>query len=90
VFSGLCGPMGFTGWLVMVAVWTGLIALVVWTIARLFPSDRHLRHRLGRRISRNRRPCPTTAYMTGTVRRLREADDEGQHADAIAQAEAGS
>jgi hypothetical protein len=29
--------MGLTGWLVMAAVWTGLIALVVWAIARLFP-----------------------------------------------------
>ena len=37
MFSGLCGPMGVTGWLVMAALWTGLIALVVWAIARLFP-----------------------------------------------------
>jgi hypothetical protein len=33
----LCGPMGLTGWVVTWTVWTGLIALVVWTIARLFP-----------------------------------------------------
>ncbi|HEX5995145.1 MAG TPA: hypothetical protein VFY84_08410, partial [Jiangellales bacterium] len=37
MFGALCGPMGLTGWVVMAAVWTGLIALVVWSIARLFP-----------------------------------------------------
>ncbi len=37
MFSGLCGPMGLTGWIIMAVVWTGLIAVVVWAIARLFP-----------------------------------------------------
>lgn len=37
MFGGLCGPMGLAGWAVMVVVWTGLIALVVWAISRLFP-----------------------------------------------------
>jgi hypothetical protein len=37
MFGGVCGPLGWTGWVVMAVVWTGLIALVVWAIARLFP-----------------------------------------------------
>ncbi len=37
MFPNVCGAMGLTGWLVMLLVWTGLIALVVWAITRLFP-----------------------------------------------------
>ena len=37
MFGGLCGPIGLTGWLVMGVVWTGVTAVVVWAIARLFP-----------------------------------------------------
>ena len=40
MFPTFCGPMGVTGWLLMLLFWAGLIALVVWGIARLFP-DRH-------------------------------------------------
>ncbi|MFI7544825.1 hypothetical protein [Actinoplanes sp. NPDC049599] len=32
-----CGAMGLAGWLVMLLVWTALIAAVVWGITRLFP-----------------------------------------------------
>jgi hypothetical protein len=32
MFGGLCGPLGWTGWVVMSVVWTGLIALVVWAM----------------------------------------------------------
>jgi hypothetical protein len=37
MFPNFCGAMGVAGWLVMLLVWTGLIALVVWAITRLFP-----------------------------------------------------
>ena len=37
MFPNFCGAMGFAGWLVMLLVWTGLIALVVWAITHLFP-----------------------------------------------------
>lgn len=32
-----CGPMGIAGWQLMLLIWAGLIALVVWGVARLFP-----------------------------------------------------
>lgn len=41
MFPNFCGAMGFAGWLVMLLVWTGLIALVVWAITRLFPDRPH-------------------------------------------------
>jgi hypothetical protein len=37
MFPNFCGAMGFAGWLVMLVVWTGVVALVVWTITRLLP-----------------------------------------------------
>lgn len=37
MFPNFCGSMGLLGWLVMLLVWGGLIALVVWGIALLFP-----------------------------------------------------
>ena len=37
MFPNLCAAMGFASWLVILLVWTGLIALVVWGITRLFP-----------------------------------------------------
>lgn len=41
MFPNFCGAIGFAGWLVMLLVWTGLIALVVWAITRLFPDRLH-------------------------------------------------
>ena len=41
MFPDFYGAMGFAGWLVMLLVWTVLIALVVWGITRLFPRGRH-------------------------------------------------
>ena len=41
MFPNFCGPMGFAGWLVMLLVWTAVIALVVWGITRLFPDRPH-------------------------------------------------
>ena len=37
MFQGFCGAMGPLGWVTMALLWTGLIALVVWAISRLFP-----------------------------------------------------
>jgi hypothetical protein len=37
MFPNFCGAMGLAGWLIMLLIWTGLIALVVWAITRLFP-----------------------------------------------------
>jgi len=37
MFPNFCGAMGFAGWLVMLVVWAGLVALMVWGVARLFP-----------------------------------------------------
>jgi hypothetical protein len=37
MFPSFFGVIGVAGWLVMLLVWTGLVALVVWTITRLFP-----------------------------------------------------
>lgn len=38
MIPNFCGAMGIAGWLVMLLAWTGLIALVVWAISRLFPN----------------------------------------------------
>lgn len=35
---GYCGAWGASGWLLMVGLWAGFIALVVWVVSRLFPS----------------------------------------------------
>ncbi|HET8661691.1 MAG TPA: hypothetical protein VFM55_22190 [Micromonosporaceae bacterium] len=37
MFPSFCGAMGFAGWLFMLVFWAGLVALVVWGVARLFP-----------------------------------------------------
>ena len=41
MFGGFCSAMGPLGWVAMALLWTGLIALVVWAISRLFPE--HIR-----------------------------------------------
>ncbi|RYG15773.1 MAG: hypothetical protein EON96_09995 [Caulobacteraceae bacterium] len=33
-----CAQMSAGGWLVMVVVWIGIVALVVWGLSRLFPA----------------------------------------------------
>ncbi len=33
-----CGQMGAEGWLLTVAVWAVVLALVVWAVSRLFPA----------------------------------------------------
>lgn len=37
---GYCGGMGAGGWLLMIGLWGGFIAVVVWAVTRLFPSER--------------------------------------------------
>jgi hypothetical protein len=36
MFSTFCAT-GMTGWIAMVVVWAGVVALAIWAIARLFP-----------------------------------------------------
>jgi putative membrane protein len=35
---GYCGAWGVGGWLLMLGLWAGFIALVVWAVSRLFPA----------------------------------------------------
>lgn len=37
---GYCSGMGVAGWLVMIGVWVSFLALVIWAVTRLFPSER--------------------------------------------------
>jgi hypothetical protein len=37
MFPDFCGAMGFTGWLLMLVLWAGVVTAVVWGVARLFP-----------------------------------------------------
>ena len=39
MYPSFCGEMGFAGWLTMLVLWTGLVALVVWVVAKLFPGQ---------------------------------------------------
>lgn len=36
--GGYCGGMGLGGWLLMIGGWATLVAVVVWAVARLFPT----------------------------------------------------
>lgn len=36
--AGWCSGMGVGGWLLMVLLWGGFLAVVVWAVLRLFPS----------------------------------------------------
>lgn len=38
MFPNYCGVGGYAGWLVMLLLWVGVVALVVWGVARLFPN----------------------------------------------------
>ncbi|MBI4939569.1 MAG: hypothetical protein HY830_02335 [Actinobacteria bacterium] len=35
---GSCTTMGIGGWLLMIGLWAGFLAVVVWGVSRLFPS----------------------------------------------------
>jgi putative membrane protein len=37
---GWCSGMGAGGWLLMLAFWGAFLALVVWAVARVFPTGR--------------------------------------------------
>lgn len=36
---GYCGAWGLGGWLLMLGLWAGFIAVVVWAVSRLFPAQ---------------------------------------------------
>jgi uncharacterized membrane protein len=36
--GGYCSGMGIGGWLLMIGLWAGFVAVVVWAVSRLFPS----------------------------------------------------
>lgn len=55
MFSNLRGLAGPAGWLLIPLVWTGMLALVVWGITRLFPD------RAGRRVSPRRDTADSSA-----------------------------
>ena len=38
MFGGYCAGLGVAGWALMIGLWGGLLAVVVWAVARLFPS----------------------------------------------------
>lgn len=38
--SGWCGSMGVGGWLLMALLWGSILAVIVWTVTRLFPGSR--------------------------------------------------
>jgi hypothetical protein len=39
MFGGYCAGLGVAGWALMIGLWGGLLAVVVWAVARLFPSS---------------------------------------------------
>lgn len=48
---GYCGGMSVAGWALMVGVWLTVIGLIVWAVARLFPSS-HRRPDLEKELDR--------------------------------------
>jgi hypothetical protein len=38
MFGGYGAGLGLAGWALMIGLWGGLLAVVVWAVARLFPS----------------------------------------------------
>ncbi len=38
MMDGWDGGMGAAGWIVMMLFWVGLVAVIVWAVANLFPS----------------------------------------------------
>lgn len=41
MFGYCSSQMGAGGWLLMIGLWASFLALVVWAVTRLFPSERH-------------------------------------------------
>lgn len=41
MFPNYCGTMGFLGWIMTLLIWSGMVALVVWGITKLFPGPPH-------------------------------------------------
>lgn len=52
---GYCGGMSVAGWALMIGLWLAVIGVVVWAVARLFPSGRRhspdLQAELDRRLA---------------------------------------
>ena len=38
MFGGYCAGWGVAGWVLMIGLWGGLLAVVVWAVTRIFPS----------------------------------------------------
>jgi putative membrane protein len=38
MFGGYCAGLGVAGWVLMIGLWGGLLAVVVWAVTRIFPS----------------------------------------------------
>lgn len=38
MYGTWCSGMGLGGWIVMIGLWAGLIAVAVWAVTRLFPT----------------------------------------------------
>jgi putative membrane protein len=38
MFGGYGAGLGVAGWVLMIGLWGGLLAVVVWAVARLFPA----------------------------------------------------
>lgn len=37
---GSCTAMGIGGWTLMIGLWAAFLGVAVWTVVRLFPTDR--------------------------------------------------
>ena len=64
MFPNICGAMGIAGWLLMLLLWAGLVALAVWGIARLFP-DRPARREPTLTRSGRREAVPPSLIESG-------------------------
>ena len=38
MFGGYCAGWGVAGWVLMIGLWGGFLAVVVWAVTRIFPS----------------------------------------------------
>ena len=38
MFGGYCAGLGVAGWVLMIGLWGGFLAVVVWAVTRIFPS----------------------------------------------------
>ena len=71
-----CGQMGVGGWVGMVAFWVVVVALVIWALARLFPSQRGGAERavLDRRLARGEIDVETYRLVRAELEHLEAAE----------------